>query len=282
MAKFLKGNDLNAELEKLFEKAESLIILISPYIKLHERYCSTLLTKLNNPDLEITIVFGKNEKDISMSMKQEDFEFFKKFPNIEILYEKRLHAKYYANEKTAILSSMNLYGYSQNNNIEAGILIEKTFGGSFTGDNDLDNNSWNYFSTVLDQSEKLFEKRPIFEKKNFLSSTKYVESEIIIDNLSDFFANKQYTKVNKNQKETIRTTNNKNIGFCIRTGVEIPFNLEKPLSLESFKLWNKYKDRNFPEKYCHFSGEKSNGNTSVEKPILNKYWNIAKEKYNLQ
>lgn len=48
MAEFLKGNELNSELEKIFEDAGYSIILISPYIKLHDRYKSSLLTKLEN------------------------------------------------------------------------------------------------------------------------------------------------------------------------------------------------------------------------------------------
>ncbi|QOW10173.1 hypothetical protein Q73A0000_07255 [Kaistella flava (ex Peng et al. 2021)] len=125
MATFLTGNDLNAQLENLFEYADDYIILISPYIKLHDRYASALKAKKDNPNLKITVVFGKNEDDFSKSMKQEDFNFFKDFPNIEIRYEKRLHAKYYANESAAILTSMNLYNFSQDNNIEAGVLTNK-------------------------------------------------------------------------------------------------------------------------------------------------------------
>ncbi|WP_111309714.1 phospholipase D family protein [Confluentibacter sediminis] len=285
MAKFLKGNELNAELEKLFESAQGNIILISPYIKLHDRYKSTLLTKLDRDDLEITVLFGKNEDDMSRSMKQEDFDFFKQFPNIEILFEKRLHAKYYANETKAILSSMNLYGFSQNNNIETGILMEKTLRGTFTGENNLENDSWEYFETVLQQAELLFEKKPVYEKKNILSSKKYIKSEIETDKLSDFFNNKSYNKIfkkNTQKKESKTTDNIKNeIGYCIRTGKEIAFNIEKPMEYEAFKMWNKYKDPDFPEKYCHFSGELSNGKTSVNKPILNENWKKAKEKFNL-
>src|SRR5690625_1598201 len=107
MAKFLQGNELNAELEKIFKNAKQQLILISPYIKLHDRYISTLQAKKDNPNLELIILFGKNEEDMSKSMKQEDFNFFKEFPNIEIRYEKRLHAKYYCNDLSAILTSMN-------------------------------------------------------------------------------------------------------------------------------------------------------------------------------
>jgi hypothetical protein len=291
MAKFLKGNELNAELEKIFETAENQIILISPYIKLHERYKSSLQTKIHNPYLEIILLFGKNEEDISKSMKQEDFDFFKQFPNIEILYEKRLHAKYYANETKALLTSMNLYGFSQNNNIEAGVLMESSFKGSFTGENEMDNSSWEYFKIVLEQAELLYKKEPIFEKKNLLSSKKYVKSEVIEDKLSEFFNNKKYDKVYKKKFQKRKSDTNtevkteikesENIGFCIRTGVKIPFNIEKPMSYEAFKMWNKYKDADYPEKYCHFSGELSNGKTSVNKPILNKNWKKAKAKFRL-
>ena len=67
-------------------------------------------------------MFGKNEQDPSKSMKLEELDFFKEFSNIEIKYEKRLHAKYYANDYSAILTSMNLYSHSQDNNIEAGVI----------------------------------------------------------------------------------------------------------------------------------------------------------------
>ncbi|MFD0933305.1 phospholipase D family protein [Psychroflexus salinarum] len=278
MAKFLKGNELNSELEKIFETAENDIILISPYIKLHDRYKSSLLTKLQNDNLRITVLFGKNEDDMSKSMKQEDFDFFKQFPNIEILHEKRLHAKYYANDFNSILTSMNLYGFSQNNNIEAGVLMENSR-------NSLDDDSWNYFETVLQQAELLFMKSPVYEKKNILSSKKYIRSEIEIDKLSDFFNNKSYDKVfKKNIKKRESEDNSiiKNgIGYCIRTGKEIAFNIEKPMHYEAFKMWNKYKNPDFPEKYCHYSGEPSNGKTTVNRPILNKNWKQAKEKFGI-
>lgn len=140
---------------------------------------------------------------MSKSMKQEDFDFFKQFPNVEILFENRLHAKYYANESSAILTSMNLYGFSQNNNIEAGVLIENKSRLPFSTGNNLDIESWEYFSTVLEQAELLFKKQPVYEKKNMFSSTKYINSEIEVDKLSEFFNNKNYKKVFKKGKPKV-------------------------------------------------------------------------------
>src|SRR4051812_27411094 len=113
MAIFITSNTLNAELENLFDTAEEQLMLISPFIKLHERYASALSLKKDNPELAIIVVFGKNEDNPKRSMSMEDLNFFIQFPNIQIRYEKRLHAKYYSNEKFAILTSMNLHKYSQ-------------------------------------------------------------------------------------------------------------------------------------------------------------------------
>ena len=272
MAKFLKGNELNSEIEKIFEVAQSQIVLISPYIKLHDRYKASLKTKLDNPSLEIVILFGKNEDDVSKSMKINDLEFFKKFPNIEIRHEKRLHAKYYANESKAIMTSMNLYGYSQNNNIESGILMETSLKGSITGLNELDKNSWDYFKRVIEQSELLFKKQPNFEKKNILSATKYIGSEIIEDRTAEFFKEKIFKKPIRNEKPKEVILKKGKTGFCIRTGNEIPFSAKRPFSNKAFESWYKYQDEEYPEKYCHYSGEKSNGETTYARPILKKNW----------
>lgn len=301
MAKFLKGNELNSELEKLFEKAEEQLILISPYIKLHDRYASTLRTKINNPKLKITIVFGKNEYDISKSMKQEDFIFFKEFPNIEIRYEKRLHAKYYASENYAIMTSMNLHSYSQNNNIESGILTNASILENFadklitnvTGENSFDNQAWDYFTgEVVDNSVLLFRKLPQFDKGTLGIgiNKKYLSSEIEVDKLSDFFADKPkvdtfYRKdkpnESKNIEQFVQPTNSIDscipTGFCIRTGIPIPFNVENPMCYDAFRTWNEFGNRDYPERFCHFSGEPSNGETSVNRPILKKNWKKAKE-----
>jgi hypothetical protein len=294
MAKFLTGNELNAELEKTFEKATDLLILISPYIKLHDRFMSTLKTKQNSHKMQIIIVFGKNEDDLTRSMKYEDFNFFKEFPNIEIRYEKRLHAKYYANESSAILTSMNLYSFSQDNNIEAGVLTKASILGNLasnimnnvTGEDSFDNQAWTYFKRVIDQSELLFHKTPQYESQTFGLTKKYKESKIEVDKLTDFFSGKSNSSSRKdaNERNKVATfqriqENKGGTGYCIRTGKEIPFNAERPFTDEAFRSWSQFKNDEYPEKYCHFSGEPSNGETSKARPILRKNWNKAKAEH---
>ncbi|MEI9943988.1 MAG: phospholipase D family protein [Chitinophagaceae bacterium] len=273
MAKFITGNELNHEIGKLFESAEKQLLLISPYMKLHHRFESTLLRKRNNDKLEITVVFGKNEDNPAKSIRAEDVEFFKQFPNIEIRYEKRLHAKYFANEFSAIITSMNLYDYSQDNNIESGILMVQHLGRGLL--DNLDDQVYNYFNGVMiEQSELLYSKKPNY-KEGFLAK-KYVDSTVTVDKLNSFFNSGKASK--KNQPVT-KTASLKPDGYCIITGENIPFDIKQPMNLNNFKAWQKKKDLKFKGSFCHFSGEKAV--TSFEKPIVSKNWKKAKEMHDL-
>ena len=82
-------------------------------------------------------------------------------------------------------------------------------------------------------------------------------------------------------KSEEKKSDGKQLGYCIRTGIAIPFNIEKPMSYEAYKSWSKYGDGDYSEKFCHFSGEPSNGDTSVNKPILKRNWKKAKEIFGL-
>lgn len=295
MAKFLTGNKLNSEVEGILEKAYVQLILISPYIKLHERYISVLKSKKDEYDLEIIVVFGKNEDDVSKSMKIEDIRFFTEFPNIEIRHEKRLHAKYYANESSALITSMNLYSYSQDNNIEAGILTKSSLLGNltgglltpFTGGDAFEADAFEYFGRVVHQADLIYKKIPEFDSSLMGLKRKYKGSNIVTDKIDEFF-NKNNKAPEKKEyiKQSFTKTNINAIskainGYCIRTGREIPFNIKKPFSDEAYNSWLKFKNEDYSEKYCHFSGEPSNGETSFSRPILKKNYPKAKETHKL-
>lgn len=304
-AQFITGNELNHELSKLFESAERRLVLISPYISLHERYASELRRKLNDDKLEISVVFGKNEENPSKSMRKEDLQFFMEFPNIEIRYEPRLHAKYYASDGVALITSMNLYRYSQDHNIEGGVLITlpsllANLANRIAEKDTLDEQAYGYFNNVvIQQAQLLFKKEPRYESAMLGLSKKYARSEVTTDRVTEFFSNErafikpavQSRPKPEPKPEVISTPppareatiswNRAKTGYCIRTGVAIPFNVEKPLSYEAYKSWSKFSNPEYPEKFCHFSGEASNGETSVSKPILKKNWKKAKEIFGL-
>lgn len=68
-------------------------------------------------------------------------------------------------------------------------------------------------------------------------------------------------------------------GYCIHTGEEIPFNLKKPYTSRAYNTWSQYSNRDYAERFCHYSGEPSNGETSFANPVLRKNWRKAKEEH---
>lgn len=289
MARFVQGDALNASLINLIRNADEFLYLISPYIKLHSRIEDQLKLKKDIPQLQIIVVFGKSEEGQTNRISESDLSILKDSPNIEIRYKKNLHAKYYASEDGALITSLNLYDFSQNNNIEAGVWMEtrKSLIGKLTNWNeDLspDQEAFEFFKDVISTSDLLFKREPIFDD-SFGMGHKYLKSKTTIDDIDGFFSRLQVKvsdsagskSLNKRPKSQSYLQSKAHTGFCIRTGKEIKFDVEKPFSPEAYKSWSRYEDPLYKEKYCHFSGEASDGQTSFAHPIMKKNWGKAKD-----
>src|SRR6476661_2671829 len=124
MAKLIDRFKVHEQLIELIDSADEQLIFISPYIKLHDDYKEALLARKGDHKLAITVVFGKNAEDKGKSLLNVDLQFFKQFPNIQIRYCERLHAKIYANDFNSLVTSMNLHKFSAEENIEVGILCK--------------------------------------------------------------------------------------------------------------------------------------------------------------
>lgn len=244
MGKFVEGNTLNVAIEKLIDDAYEYLFLISPYIKLHSRLKDRLKAKLKDDKLKIVIVFGKNDGDYYKSMPKEEFEFFAQFPNIEIKYEDRLHAKFYANQNSSLLSSMNLYDYSQNNNIEAGISLDSS-NQSFYGQ------AREYFNTVIENSRLLFRKEPQYNK-SVMGLKRTYDCSIITEN--------QIESILHGKKITPKVTEVSKEGFCIRCGTTIDLKPTVPYCKKCYDSWKQYKNEEYTEKYCHICGKETKTN----------------------
>lgn len=57
-------------------------------------------------------------------------------------------------------------------------------------------------------------------------------------------------------------------GYCIRTGSEITYDPIRPFCYSAWQTWNSFGDENFSENYCHKTGQKSYGKTSIGKPFF--------------
>ena len=253
MAKFIQGNELNLGVENIIKDAEQLLLIVSPYIKLHPRYKDCLLKHKSSPKFHIVIVFGKNEGDITKSIPKEEIEFFSSFPNIEIKYEERLHAKFYANERSSLITSMNLYDYSQNNNIEAGIFMETHILDNISKSRSLDEQAFDYFLDVSENCELLFKKEPKFEKGIMGFKKKYVESIITENKIEDIIKGKKTER----PKQKVQ-----NEGYCIACGKDIKLNPKVPYCKSCYSEWQKHKNKLNKEQYCHICVDENKSSLS--------------------
>ena len=118
MAKFLNTSATNYFLEELIKDAKDRLILISPFLKLNDRM-KELLADKNRLKIDVRIVYGKSE------LQPEEINWLKELTYIRTSFCKNLHAKCYMNEELCIITSLNLYEFSQVNNNEMGVLIRR-------------------------------------------------------------------------------------------------------------------------------------------------------------
>ena len=118
MAKFLNTSATNYFLEELIKDARDRLILISPYLKLNDRV-KELLTDKNRLKIDVRMVYGKSE------LQPTEISWLREQTYIRTSFCKNLHAKCYLNEELCIVTSFNLYEFSQVNNNEMGILIRR-------------------------------------------------------------------------------------------------------------------------------------------------------------
>lgn len=119
MAKFLNTSATNYFLEELIKDARDRLILISPFLKLNDRIKELLIDK-NRLKIDVRIVYGKSE------LQPEEIAWLKELQYVRTSFCKNLHAKCYLNEELCIITSLNLYEFSQVNNNEMGVLLRRS------------------------------------------------------------------------------------------------------------------------------------------------------------
>ncbi|MES2790560.1 MAG: phospholipase D-like domain-containing protein [Planctomycetota bacterium] len=117
MARFLTTSATNYYLEELIKNADKILVLISPYIKVNDRM-RELIEDKNREQIAIRVVYGKKHQP-------EEIGWLKNLSFAKVRYCKNLHAKCYLSEKQCIITSLNLYDFSQINNNEMGVLISQ-------------------------------------------------------------------------------------------------------------------------------------------------------------
>ncbi|MBG85851.1 MAG: DNA repair protein [Verrucomicrobiales bacterium] len=119
MSKFLNTTATNYYLEELIKGAQERLVLISPFLKFNDRI-KELLADKDRMKIDIRLVYGKSE------LAPQEINWLSGLEFVRTSFCQNLHAKFYANENVAIITSMNLYDFSQVNNNEMGMQIVRS------------------------------------------------------------------------------------------------------------------------------------------------------------
>lgn len=79
-----------------------------------------LLADKNRLKIDVRIVYGKSE------LQPQEIDWLRELTYIRTSFCKNLHAECYMNEEMCIITSLNLYEFSQVNNNEMGVLLRRS------------------------------------------------------------------------------------------------------------------------------------------------------------
>jgi phosphatidylserine/phosphatidylglycerophosphate/cardiolipin synthase-like enzyme len=260
------------------DKTHGKCVLVSPYVKLWDRLQSALERAVERGvDLEAFIREPENDQDKNqVELIASDFAKI----GIRVNLVKNLHAKIYSFDQSVIVSSMNLYDFSQRNSIELSVLVD---------DDETVTEIKDYIKDHIVRVAKPYKGPPVkapkaTPQKQFCKNCG-AKLEGVAQGKSlcvDCFKKEMSGKTSSENTEpevrksppqrfadrvsaTIKKRDKYSDGYCIRCRKIIEDNPEHPLCPSCYKKWAVYQNPIFEEKYCHACGTEYN--TSMAKPI---------------
>lgn len=226
MAEFLTTMGTSSRIEEIMMNAKQELYLVSPFLQISKTFYERLKDASEN-GVKIKIVFGKDE------LKPNERNSLAEIRNLELFFFENLHAKCYFNEGKMVITSMNMYEFSEKNNREMGVLIDSN------------------------TDKELYENA----KRETLSIIK--SSETIRLNKTERFAKKEeYKTYMANPKKDY---NQGYRGYCIRCGNRVPLDPSRPYCNDCYSVWSQFGNMFYEEERCHMCGEFDH--SSMQQPL---------------
>jgi len=199
-----------------------------------------------SPYLKINRLFKnlletKNNEGVMIKIlcakRPDEMPLLSELENVDIRVHEKLHGKAYLNEQDAVISSMNMINFGESKNIEFGIYFSK-------------NSEFVLFESIKTNIECCFSDCAKIRSLPFEGELKNIRNNRTLNSYS----------VNK--------------GFCIRCRNEINFDMHKPLCVNCYASWSKYRNFSFNERYCHSCGD-VNLYANFNRPLCRKCYAIS-------
>ena len=233
MAKYLHTQAISAAIVDLIKEAQDRLLIVSPYLKLSDTLRDHFRDK-NRDRVMTQVIFGKAE------LNPDEMKFLHDLDHLHLYFSKNLHAKCYLNEHKMIIASMNLYEFSQVNNREMGVLIDR----KLEGDDLVYDDAYKDIQSILRNAE-VYSYVPVSKD-----------------------APKQKAAKSSSPKPGTSRTKRKAAsgqGHCINCGGELKLDPTHPFCRDCYRTWKKDgADELQKMKVCHICG--GDHASSLEKP----------------
>ena len=271
MAQFLRTSECSGAIDKIVRQAEVFLWLISPYVQINANLMESLRRKNSEGGIDMRLVYRKEDKR-PFHRPVKNLDSLKPLGNLGVYRRANLHTKCYINEKEALVTSLNLYEYSQLNNDEWGILVTRQ------DDKEI------YEEIRKAAANEIFE---IFEgsktehrfgapppNKTPVAVDDRAETVKLVQEISQVKREMQEEGQRENDatRERPAKSNPKpdpslpQTGVCIRDGAAIGFDILKPYCDKCFRSWSRYKNREYAENLCHACGQDC-PYTDIDRPL---------------
>lgn len=206
-------DEVPTQLLSVIRNADKYAVIVTPYIKLWG-HAKQAIEQAKRKGIQMTFLVRSDQQD-DLERARDDLIWLQS-NDVAVWGVERLHAKIYLNEKSVVISSMNLHQSSAQNSLEIAMVVQ-------------DQNSIRRIREYVEKSLK--------ESSQPLSSA----MAIGVSPRATTSPTKGYTRSSH--------------GFCIRCHGSIELDPDKPLCPGCYEVWAEWGDGFYPEKHCHVCGK---------------------------
>ena len=227
MSEFLTTQGVAFQLETIVTGARTRLVLVSPYLQLSQ----TLYERLRDADgrgVKITLIYGKGT-----SLDRSHRSALAELDHLSAYFLENLHAKCYFNEARMVITSMNLYEFSEKTNREMGVLLT---------------------------SDEPAYREAVAEVKSIVAASESVQVRSAGYGRAGATA-RSVAAVRERRRPSARDDR----GYCIRCARAIPYEPEIPYCDRCADMWSQFENASYPEQVCHSCGTAAR--TTMDRPL---------------
>jgi phosphatidylserine/phosphatidylglycerophosphate/cardiolipin synthase-like enzyme len=220
----------------LVSNARDRVTLVTPYLDLWEHLKSKIDEAVRRKVQISFLIRTEDEERTPRKRKVEDAAWLVEH-GVTVIPVPNLHAKVYMNERTVILSSMNITESSTTNSREFAVLVRS---------NDDADDVREYVASLV--------------RKFGPADLTHTIGKRATESISNLMRKLEVMEVERSEE-----SKRKIAGNCLRCGIKVSYNPERPMCDRCYAIWAKYKNQDYTEDYCHSCGKKKP--TSFRKPL---------------